>query len=58
MATNTLGIWLAASLAVAALAGCTSDCPPPGAALPQGTVSEGLVSATARVKEIDQRRAR
>jgi Cu/Ag efflux protein CusF len=58
MQSNPLGAWparLAAALAVVALGGCSSTGQTPAAPLPGGTVSEGLVSATARVKAIDQK---
>ncbi|HEY8153234.1 MAG TPA: hypothetical protein VII72_03805 [Myxococcota bacterium] len=57
MQTNTLRIWLAAITAVAALGGCSSTGKTPEA-LPSGTVSEGTVTATARVKAIDQQTRR
>ena len=60
--TNALRVsleaWLAATLTIVALGGCSSmgqsEATPP-APLPSGTVREGLVSATARVRTIDQK---
>ena len=55
---KTFKTWLAAGLSVIALGGCSSmggkESTPP-APLPGGTLSEGLVSSTARVKAIDQK---
>jgi Cu/Ag efflux protein CusF len=57
MRTNALRAWSAGALTAFALGGCSTSgqtAATPAAPLPGGTVSEGLVSATARVKAIDQ----
>jgi Cu/Ag efflux protein CusF len=53
MQTNTLRNWLVATLVVVALAGCSSKGQTAAEPLPSGTVREGTVTATARVKAID-----
>jgi Cu/Ag efflux protein CusF len=56
MQTKPPRAWLAAALALVVLGGCsTSGETAATAPLPGGTVREGLVKATARVKAIDQK---
>ena len=58
MQSNPLRTWLATALTLVALAGCSSTgqtAATPPAPLPSGTVREGLVSETARVKTLDQK---
>jgi uncharacterized lipoprotein YajG len=58
MQSNPLRTWLATALTLVALAGCSSTgqtAATPPAPLPSGTVREGLVSETARVKALDQK---